>query len=413
MAGHSHSANIAHRKGLVDAKRGQLFTKLCRAVYVAARNGGGDPSANMRLRYAIDKARSFSVPKENIERSIKKATGELGAENFEEVVYEGYGPGGVAVLCEALTDNRNRTASELRRLFESAGGNLGCQRLRGLSVQLQGTVRDRFQARLRGSADGGRARGGCRRRSACGRVLRGHLRPQAVRRRAHLDDRAGHGGRVHLPQAVHPPVSPPSATARSAPPNGPRSACPRRASPSAGTRRGPRAWPFRGLPGGPVGAPQPGPGHLGGGRRGRRGRVGAGRGDRRGGRGTAPARTGTGAAGDAYASRLRPTRPPWPAIAEASYVPHHYPGRVIQFWCTEMPTRSYKDRRLAWSEVAGAGLEVHVIPGNHMTMLDEPHIAVLAEKLDIVFRLHRWLCRSPPDSYADDWTKYILIRFPL
>ena len=125
MAGHSHSANIAHRKGLVDAKRGQLFTKLCRAVYVAARNGGGDPAANMRLRYAIDKARSFSVPKDNIERSIKKATGELGAENFEEVVYEGYGPGGVAVLCEALTDNRNRTASELRRLFESAGGNLG------------------------------------------------------------------------------------------------------------------------------------------------------------------------------------------------------------------------------------------------------------------------------------------------
>jgi YebC/PmpR family DNA-binding regulatory protein len=125
MAGHSHSANIAHRKGLVDAKRAQLFTKLCRAVYVAARTGGGDPSANMRLRYAIDKARSFSVPKDNIERSIKKATGELGAETFEEVIYEGYGPGGVAVLCEALTDNRNRTASELRRLFESAGGNLG------------------------------------------------------------------------------------------------------------------------------------------------------------------------------------------------------------------------------------------------------------------------------------------------
>src|SRR5271165_4053664 len=125
MAGHSHSANIAHRKGLVDAKRAKLFTKLCRAVYVAARNGGGDPSANMRLRYAIDKARSFSVPKDNIERSIKKATGELGAENFEEVVYEGYGPGGVAVLCEALTDNRNRTASELRKIFEVCGGNLG------------------------------------------------------------------------------------------------------------------------------------------------------------------------------------------------------------------------------------------------------------------------------------------------
>src|SRR5262245_8233921 len=125
MAGHSHSANIAHRKGLVDAKRGKLFSKLCRAIYVAARTGGGDPAANIRLRYAIDKARSFSCPKDNIERSIKKATGELGADNFEEVLYEGYGPGGVAVLCEALTDNRNRTAGELRRAFEAAGGNLG------------------------------------------------------------------------------------------------------------------------------------------------------------------------------------------------------------------------------------------------------------------------------------------------
>ena len=140
MAGHSHSANIAHRKGLVDAKRGQLFTKLCRAVYVAARIGGGDPAANMRLRYAIDKARSFSVPKENIERSVKKATGELGAENFEEVIYEGYGPGGVAVLCEALTDNRNRTAGELRRLFESAGGNLGASGCVGYLFNFKGLV---------------------------------------------------------------------------------------------------------------------------------------------------------------------------------------------------------------------------------------------------------------------------------
>lgn len=125
MAGHSHSANIAHRKGLVDAKRGKLFSKLCRAIFVAARNGGGDPASNLRLRYAIDKAKSFSCPKDNIERSIKKATGELGAENFEELIYEGYGPSGVAVLCEVLTDNRNRTAGELRRIFDSAGGNLG------------------------------------------------------------------------------------------------------------------------------------------------------------------------------------------------------------------------------------------------------------------------------------------------
>ncbi len=125
MAGHSHSANIAHRKGAVDAKRGKLFSKLCRKIYVAAKNGGGDPDANLKLRYAIDKARSYSCPKDNIERSIKKGTGELAAENFEEVTYEGYGPGGVAVLCEVLTDNRNRTAGDLRKAFEVCGGNLG------------------------------------------------------------------------------------------------------------------------------------------------------------------------------------------------------------------------------------------------------------------------------------------------
>src|SRR4051794_14847360 len=125
MAGHSHSANIAHRKGTVDAKRGKLFSKLCRAIFVAAKNGGGGPHANLQIRYAIDKARSYSCPKDNIERSIKKGTGELGAENYEEIVYEGYGPGGVAVLCEVLTDNRNRTAGELRKAFEVCGGNLG------------------------------------------------------------------------------------------------------------------------------------------------------------------------------------------------------------------------------------------------------------------------------------------------
>jgi YebC/PmpR family DNA-binding regulatory protein len=125
MAGHSHAANIAHRKGLVDAKRGKLFSKLCRAIQVAAKNGGGDPDSNLKLRYAIDKARSYSCPKDNIERSIKKGTGELASDNFEEVVYEGYGPGGVAVMCSALTDNRNRTAGDLRKAFEVCGGNLG------------------------------------------------------------------------------------------------------------------------------------------------------------------------------------------------------------------------------------------------------------------------------------------------
>lgn len=125
MAGHSHAANVAARKNSVDAKRGKLFSKLCRAIFVAARNGGADPGMNIRLRYAIDKAKSYSCPKENIERSIKKATGELGAENYEEVVYEGYGPAGVAVLCEVLTDNRNRTAGDLRKAFDVCGGNLG------------------------------------------------------------------------------------------------------------------------------------------------------------------------------------------------------------------------------------------------------------------------------------------------
>ena len=125
MAGHSHSANIAHRKGAVDAKRGKLFSKLCRKIFVAAKNGGGDPDANLKLRYAIDKARSYSCPKDNIERSIKKGTGELGAENYEEVTYEGRGPNGVAVICEVLTDNRNRTAGELRKAFEICGGDLG------------------------------------------------------------------------------------------------------------------------------------------------------------------------------------------------------------------------------------------------------------------------------------------------
>ena len=138
MAGHSHSANIAHRKGAVDAKRGKLFSKLCRKIFVAAKNGGGDPAMNLPLRYAIDKARAVSCPKENIERSIKKATGELGAENYEEVTYEGYGPGGVAVLCEVLTDNRNRTAGELRKAFEVCGGNLGSSGCVGYLFEFKG-----------------------------------------------------------------------------------------------------------------------------------------------------------------------------------------------------------------------------------------------------------------------------------
>lgn len=125
MAGHSHWAGIKHKKALVDAKRGKLWSKLSKAIIVAARTGGGDPDMNLRLRYAIDDARAVSMPKDNIQRAIKKGTGELDGGNLEEIVYEGYGAGGVAVLCEVLTDNRNRTAPEIRKVFEIAHGKLG------------------------------------------------------------------------------------------------------------------------------------------------------------------------------------------------------------------------------------------------------------------------------------------------
>jgi YebC/PmpR family DNA-binding regulatory protein len=124
MAGHSHWANIAIKKGRADKKKGKLFGKLSRALIVAAQHGGADPASNLALRYAIDKARKASMPKENIERAIKKGCG--GAdESYTEVAYEGYGPGGVAVLCDILTENRNRTAGEIRKIFEVGGGRLG------------------------------------------------------------------------------------------------------------------------------------------------------------------------------------------------------------------------------------------------------------------------------------------------
>jgi len=125
MAGHSHFANIVHKKGRADKKKGALFGKLSRAIIVAARNGGGDPTMNLALRYALDKARKLSMPKDNIERAIKKGTGESSGENFEELVYEGYGVAGVAVIVDALTENRNRTGGEIRKTFEVHGGNMG------------------------------------------------------------------------------------------------------------------------------------------------------------------------------------------------------------------------------------------------------------------------------------------------
>ena len=125
MAGHSKWANIQHRKKAQDAKRGKIFTRLVREITVAAREGGGDPDSNPRLRLAWDKANAANVPKDNIERAIKKATGELEGVDYEEITYEGYAPGGVAVMVETVTDNRNRTVAAVRHAFSKHGGNLG------------------------------------------------------------------------------------------------------------------------------------------------------------------------------------------------------------------------------------------------------------------------------------------------
>lgn len=125
MSGHNKWSTIKHKKAAADAKRSKIWTKIIKEITVAARLGGGDPAGNPRLRSAIEKARAANMPNDTIERAIKKGTGELEGVNYEEVVYEGYGPGGVAVLVEAMTDNRNRTVGELRHTFEKYGGNLG------------------------------------------------------------------------------------------------------------------------------------------------------------------------------------------------------------------------------------------------------------------------------------------------
>jgi YebC/PmpR family DNA-binding regulatory protein len=126
VSGHSKWSSIKHKKGAADAKRGQLFSKLSRAIIVAAKEGGPDPTGNLALQNAIEKARSYSMPKDNIERAIARGSGaDADAQAFETVIYEGYGPSGVAVIVEALTDNRNRTASDVRHAFEKNDGNLG------------------------------------------------------------------------------------------------------------------------------------------------------------------------------------------------------------------------------------------------------------------------------------------------
>lgn len=125
MSGHSHWAGIKYRKAAVDARKGKVFSKLARQIIIAARDGGADLETNIKLRYAVDKARAVSMPKDNIERAIKRGTGQLDGAQFEEVTYEGYGPGGIAIMVEALTDNKNRTSSEIRKIFDTRGGSLG------------------------------------------------------------------------------------------------------------------------------------------------------------------------------------------------------------------------------------------------------------------------------------------------
>lgn len=125
MAGHSKWKNIQHRKGRQDAKRAKIFTKISKEIFAAAKSGGADPQTNIRLRMALNKAREANMPNENIERTLKKATGDLEGVVYEEITYEGYGPHGVAVMVEVLTDNRNRSAAEIRHIFSKHGGNLG------------------------------------------------------------------------------------------------------------------------------------------------------------------------------------------------------------------------------------------------------------------------------------------------
>jgi YebC/PmpR family DNA-binding regulatory protein len=141
MSGHSKWSSIKHKKGAADAKRGKLFSKLSRAIIVAAKEGGADPAGNLALQNAIEKARSYSMPKDNIERAIARGSGaDADAGSFEQIVYEGYGPNGIALLVEALTDNRNRTASEVRHLFSKHDGNLGATGAVAWLFERQGVI---------------------------------------------------------------------------------------------------------------------------------------------------------------------------------------------------------------------------------------------------------------------------------
>ncbi|HUN80023.1 MAG TPA: YebC/PmpR family DNA-binding transcriptional regulator [Phycisphaerae bacterium] len=138
MAGHSRWANIKHKKGVADARRGRLWSKLARNIIVAARTGGGDPTMNLTLRYAIEKAKDANMPADTIEKAIKRGTGELEAVQYSPVTYEGYGPGGVAFIVDALTDNPHRTAPEIKKIFEMGGGNMGATNCVGWNFTTKG-----------------------------------------------------------------------------------------------------------------------------------------------------------------------------------------------------------------------------------------------------------------------------------
>ena len=140
MAGHSKWANIKHRKSRQDAKRSQVWSKCARAIIAAAKGGGSSPDTNLALRYAIDEAKSVNMPKETIENAVKKGAGDLGTESYESMVYEGYGPGGIAIMLDILTDNRNRTAPIVRKAFEKHGGNLGASGCVAYQFQSKGQV---------------------------------------------------------------------------------------------------------------------------------------------------------------------------------------------------------------------------------------------------------------------------------
>jgi YebC/PmpR family DNA-binding regulatory protein len=146
MSGHSHWSGIKHKKAANDAKRGKIWSKVARMIIVAAKAGGGDPAQNLSLRYAIDKAKAANMPKDTIEKAVKKGTGELGAINYEEVLYEGYASGGVAIMVDGLTDNRHRTAPEIKKIFERRGGSMGASGCVGWMFRKKGLITVRTDA---------------------------------------------------------------------------------------------------------------------------------------------------------------------------------------------------------------------------------------------------------------------------